>query len=65
MSTGITKSVGFNGANEKTDVKFIQSALNAHADFHKATISVLKVDGRCGAKTIEAIRIFQKRLCRY
>lgn len=60
MSAGITKSVGFNGANEKADVKFIQSALNAHANFHKASISILKIDGRCGPKTIEAIRTFQK-----
>ncbi|PUA26333.1 MAG: peptidoglycan-binding protein [Cellvibrio sp. 79] len=60
MNTGITKSVGAKGANERVDVIFIQSALNAHANFHKATIPPLKVDGRCGLKTIEAIKIFQK-----
>lgn len=60
MATGISKSVGKNGANEKIDVIFVQSSLNAHAEFHKATLEKLKVDGRCGGKTIEAIRIFQK-----
>lgn len=60
MSIGITKAVGINGANERTDVIFVQNALNAHSNFHKATLPKLSIDGRCGPKTIEAIRIFQK-----
>lgn len=56
----ITKSVGTNGANERVDVTFVQKALNAHVNFFKATLPQLAVDGRCGPKTIEAIRIFQK-----
>lgn len=56
----IVKTVGKNGANENADVKVVQACLNAHAKFHKASLPQLKVDGRCGAKTIDAIGIFQK-----
>lgn len=59
MDKGITKSVGINGANERADVIFVQNALNAHASFHKATLVKLSIDGRCGPKTIQAIKVFQ------
>lgn len=60
MNNDIIRSVGLNGANEKSDVKFIQYALNFYVDFHKSTLSVLNVDGICGSKTIGAIKTFQK-----
>lgn len=60
MKTGITKSVGKAGANERGDVLFVQSSLNAYTKFHKASIPPLKEDGLCGIKTINAIRVFQK-----
>lgn len=60
MQNGITKSVGNNGANERDDVKFVQSCLNGNSKLHKASIVPLNVDGLCRTKTIEAIKIFQK-----
>ncbi len=60
MDKSIIKSVGVNGANERADVIFVQSSLNAHSNFYKATLPKLSVDGRCGPKTIEAIKVFQK-----
>lgn len=59
MKTGISKSVGRNGINNKDDVIFIQSALNSHSE-KQAHSTLLKVDGLCGAKTIQAISTFQK-----
>jgi peptidoglycan hydrolase-like protein with peptidoglycan-binding domain len=59
MKIGISKSVGRNGINNKDDVIFVQSALNAHAKKHTYT-TPLKVDGLCGEKTIQAISVFQK-----
>lgn len=60
MKTGVTKSVGKAGANEKSDVLFVQSSLNAYTKFHKASITQLKEDGLCGLKTINAINVFQR-----
>lgn len=60
MKAGITKSVGKSGANEKKDVLFVQTSLNAHTKFHKASITPLKQDGLCGPQTIAGIRTFQK-----
>lgn len=60
MKKGIGKSVGLNGANEKDDVIFIQRALNAHLNCHVQSLEPLKVDGRCGGKTVSAIEIFQQ-----
>lgn len=59
MKTGISKSVGRNGINNKDDVIFVQSALNTHAKKH-TNATPLKVDGLCGAKTVQAISNFQK-----
>lgn len=59
MKTGVSKSVGKAGANEKSDVLFVQSSLNVYTKFHKASIPPLKEDGLCGSKTIHAISVFQ------
>ncbi len=59
MESGIYKSVGHKGANEKRDVKLIQSYLNAFSINKKLTFS-LKVDGIIGKKTVTAIKTFQK-----
>lgn len=56
MAIQITASVGRGGTNGKTDVKAIQSALNA---VYPALL--LDVDGICGTKTIRRIEKFQKR----
>lgn len=56
----IFKTVGRNGANESSDVKVVQSGLNSHVGFKNSGLQKVKVDGRCGPKTIEAIGIFQK-----
>ncbi|WP_323814137.1 peptidoglycan-binding protein [Cellvibrio sp. NN19] len=60
MNTGISKSVGRYGINSRSDVLFIQSALNAYAKKHANNSFPLKVDGLCGNKTIQAIFNFQK-----
>ncbi len=60
MNTGISKSVGRYGINSRSDVLFIQSALNAYAKKHANNSLPLKVDGLCGNKTIQAIFNFQK-----
>lgn len=60
MKTGITRSVGRNGINNKDDVMFIQSALNTYAKKHASNSFPLKVDGACGAKTTQAIYNFQR-----
>lgn len=57
---GIVKSVGQHGINARSDVIFIQSALNAYAKKHANNTFPLKVDGLCGNKTIQAIYNFQK-----
>lgn len=56
----IFKSVGKNGANEYADVKVVQACLNAYVKLKKGLLQPLKEDGRCGAKTIDAIGVFQK-----
>lgn len=60
MKTGIIKSVGRNGINNKDDVIFIQTALNNYAKKHSSNTFPLKVDGVCGAKTTQAIYNFQR-----
>lgn len=60
MKTGISKSVGRSGVNNKDDVIFIQTALNNHAKKHTSNTFPLKVDGICGAKTIQAIYNLQR-----
>lgn len=60
MQTGITRSVGRYGINDKDDVMFVQSALNNYAKKYASNSFPLKVDGVCGAKTTQAIYNFQK-----
>jgi hypothetical protein len=52
----IGAAVGRGGKNLEEDVKAVQIALNRRAD------AGLKVDGRCGGDTIEAIVAFQRAL---
>ncbi len=52
----MSASVGQGGKNLEEDVKLVQAALNRRAD------AGLKVDGRCGRDTIEAIVEFQRAL---
>ena len=52
----IGAAVGRGGKNLEEDVKAVQIALNRRAD------AGLKVDGRCGGDTVEAIVAFQRAL---
>ncbi len=52
----IKGSVGKGGKNNAADVQAVQAALNKRAGTN------LNVDGVCGAKTIEAILAFQKKI---
>jgi peptidoglycan hydrolase-like protein with peptidoglycan-binding domain len=52
----LSAAVGRGGKNLEEDVKQVQIALNRRAD------AGLKVDGRCGKDTIEAIMEFQRAL---
>jgi peptidoglycan hydrolase-like protein with peptidoglycan-binding domain len=52
----ISAAVGRGGKNLEEDVQAVQAALNRRAD------AGLKVDGRCGGDTIEAIVAFQRAL---
>lgn len=59
----IKESVGFGGANKKTDVELVQTLLNAYIrDQTHTHLRVLKVDGICLHKTIEVIRSFQTNI---
>lgn len=51
-----TASVGRGGRNKRADVLVVQEALNARAN------AGVRVDGKCGPKTIKAIEAFQKTL---
>ncbi len=51
-------SVGKEGNNAAKDVKVVQALLNVYLRYHKKT--ALGVDGKCGAKTIDAISEFQR-----
>jgi hypothetical protein len=53
LTTNILESVGDAGVNRESDVMAVQGLLNSKG-FKSG-----KVDGRCGTKTIEAIRRFQ------
>lgn len=55
----ISQSVGKNAANDKTDVKTIQSLINFNIG-KLAPLVTLKVDGCIGAASIDAITLFQK-----
>lgn len=59
----IKLSVGKGGKNTPTDTRVVQTLLNQqrshNSQFATAVSKPLDVDGRCGAKTIEAITSFQ------
>ncbi len=54
----LTGSVGLMAANDTSDVRAVQLALNRQVA--KLGLTSLIEDGRCGAKTIDAIRRFQR-----
>jgi len=58
----IKQSVGDKGINDKIDVKVIQAALNLAQSVNFKLKSRLVVDGKNGAKTINAIELFQKNI---
>lgn len=66
MNKMIGGSVGLNGKNHLQDVKRIQILLNRHyANTGGANQQTpLKVDGKCGQKTISAIQNYQKTVMR-
>jgi hypothetical protein len=55
----ITASVGNGGVNSAADVKIVQALLNRHAA--KIGFAPLSVDGKIGAGTVAAIRLFQTK----
>ena len=59
MVSGINNSVGINGANASRDVKIVQTLINVFAAC-RVKLDPVKVDGRIGKNTIDAIKIFQK-----
>lgn len=56
----ISASVGIRGINLHHDVVTVQTLLNAYST--RLQLKPLRVDGRCGIKTIGAITEFQKRV---
>jgi len=58
--TNISASVGIRGINLPQDVVTVQTLLNAYST--RLQLKPLRVDGRCGIKTIGAITEFQKRV---
>jgi peptidoglycan hydrolase-like protein with peptidoglycan-binding domain len=59
---GIMTSVGQGGINRDSDVRSVQTALNTFAA--KLGILPLRVDGKSGPKTIDAIKKFQRVIVR-
>lgn len=59
----ITMGVGPGKANHRDDVIIVQRLLNSHLG-QLMPLKPLKLDGRCGAQTEEAIRLFQSRVLR-
>jgi hypothetical protein len=57
----ITASVGQGGVNKFDDVWNIQYGLDQTAPIDGGPNPQLKIDGKCGPKTIQAIRDFQKK----
>jgi len=57
--TTITGTVGRGGVNRNEDVRTIQTLLNNH---RKPPLVKLAVDGKTGARTIDAIEEFQRRV---
>lgn len=60
MPVGILKSVGVGGANERRDVKIVQTHLNLYGAW-KEKVAALKIDGYARKKTIYAIKEFQRQ----
>ena len=60
----IKKSVGIKGQNNKPDVKVIQAALNLSQQKDFKLPADLVVDGIKGDKTYDAIKLFQKNICK-
>jgi hypothetical protein len=56
----IVKSVGAGGANNKADVRVVQTLLNNF--INGLGLPALFVDGDCGEKSVTAIRAFQKQI---
>jgi len=56
----ISASVGTRGINHSHDVVTVQTLLNAHLG--RLRLPTLKVDGKCGPRTIGAIVGFQKQV---
>ncbi|MDM0113018.1 peptidoglycan-binding domain-containing protein [Variovorax sp. J22R133] len=61
MARNILASVGLGGANRNDDVVTIQSMLNCVPTGNGGPIPALDTDGKCGPKTVGAIRNFQNR----
>lgn len=56
----ISNSVGFGMENKKEDVELVQTLLNKYISSQKTPcLMKLEVDGKCGHKTITAIKFFQ------
>jgi V8-like Glu-specific endopeptidase len=55
----LTASVGQNGVNRPADVKLVQRLINAHLPI---PLAPLVEDGKCGPKTIFAIKTYQQRV---
>lgn len=57
---GIINSVGFDGKNDRVDVKVVQASLNLCTTYRSTASVSLAVDGIAGRATNEAIKQFQK-----
>jgi len=57
----ITASVGSGGANRNADVAAVQFLLNCVPAARGGPAQELKIDGKIGGLTIEAIRAFQRK----
>jgi len=55
----LSASVGQNGVNRSNDVRLVQRLLNAHLPI---PLAPLVEDGKCGPKTIFAIKTYQQRV---
>lgn len=58
-SASLTASVGQNAANRPKDVRLVQRLINAHLPI---PLAPLVEDGKCGSKTIFAIKTYQQRV---
>lgn len=58
----IRRSVGESGANNQVDVLVVQELIGLRARLFGEPLPLLAVDGRCGPRTIDAIRIVQRSI---